>query len=101
MSKSCNIKAEKPRSKQTQQTLILMLQPAILSQSPLFRGILEGELSSLFGQIHFQVKTYPKNEQIVTSGEVCDRLLIIQRGSVKAEMNDYSGKTIKIEDIEA
>jgi CRP-like cAMP-binding protein len=28
-------------------------------------------------------------------------LLIVQQGSVKAEMNDYSGKTIKIEDLAA
>ena len=37
----------------------------------------------------------------MSTGEICDRLLIIQHGSVKAEMNDYSGKTIKIEDLTA
>jgi CRP-like cAMP-binding protein len=52
-------------------------------------------------QIHFQFKTYNKNEVIVLGGEICDRLLIVQQGSVKAEMNDYSGKTIKIEDLSA
>lgn len=78
-----------------------MLQIQLISQSPIFRGIPEEELASLFGQIHSQVKTYQKNDLIVTGGEICDRLLIVQRGSVKAEMTDYSGKTIKIEDIEA
>ena len=76
-----------------------MIQPEILCQSPIFRGISPEELSELFIQIHFQVKTYQKNDLIVMGGEVCDRLLIIQSGSVKAEMNDYSGKTIKIEDL--
>jgi len=47
------------------------------------------------------VKSYPKGELIVNAGEMCDRLLIIQKGSVKAEMTDYSGKTIKIEDMSA
>ena len=78
-----------------------MLQIQLISQSPIFWGIPEEELASLFGQIHSQVKTYQKNDLIVTGGEICDRLLIVQRGSVKAEMTDYSGKTIKIEDIEA
>jgi CRP-like cAMP-binding protein len=76
-----------------------MIQPEILCQSPIFRGISPEELIVLFNQIHFQVKTYQKNDLIVLGGEICDRLLIIQKGSVKAEMNDYSGKTIKIEDL--
>jgi len=78
-----------------------MIQPEILCQSPIFRGISSEELAELFDQIHFQVKTYQKNYLITIAGEICDRLLIIQHGSVKAEMNDYSGKTIKIEDLSA
>ena len=78
-----------------------MVQTDLISQSPIFKGIPEEELSSLFGQVHYQVKSYQKNDVIVTGGEICDRLLIIQKGSIKAEMTDYSGKTIKIEDIEA
>lgn len=78
-----------------------MIQPEILCQSPIFRGLSPEELLKLFSQIHFQVKTYGKNALIVPGGEICDRLLIVQQGSVKAEMNDYSGKTIKIEDLAA
>lgn len=78
-----------------------MIQPEILCQSPIFRGISPDELQELFRQIHYQVKSYQKNDLITIAGEVCDRLLIIQEGSVKAEMNDYSGKTIKIEDMSA
>ncbi len=78
-----------------------MIQPEILCQSPIFRGIASDELQKLFNQIHYQVKLYNKGDLIVNGGEICDRLLIIQLGNVKAEMNDYSGKTIKIEDIEA
>ena len=78
-----------------------MIQADILCQSPIFKGISAIELEKLFSQIHYQHRTYQKNDLITQSGEICDRLLIIQRGNVKAEMNDYSGKTIKIEDIEA
>lgn len=78
-----------------------MIRPELLCQSPIFRGISPEELKELFNQIHFQFKTYGKNELIVLGGEICDRLLIVQQGSVKAEMNDYSGKTIKIEDLSA
>lgn len=78
-----------------------MIQLEILCQSPVFRGISPEGLSELFQQIHYQVKSYRKGELVVNSGEICDRLLIIQDGSVKAEMTDYSGKTIKIEDMTA
>jgi CRP-like cAMP-binding protein len=78
-----------------------MIQPEILCQSPIFRGISPEDLLKLFSQIHFQVKTYQKSDLIVMGGEVCDRLLIVQQGSVKAEMSDYSGRTIKIEDLAA
>ncbi len=76
-----------------------MIQPEILCQSPIFRGISSEDLQELFSKIHYQVKTYAKNEFIVMGGDICDRQLIIQKGSVKAEMTDYSGKTIKIEDL--
>lgn len=76
-----------------------MIQTEILCQSPIFRGISPEGLSELFQQIHYQIKSYAKGEMIVMGGDICDRLLILQKGSVKAEMNDYSGKTIKIEDL--
>lgn len=79
----------------------MLIRPEILCQSPVFRGIAPEEINKLFKEIHFQIKSYSKNELIVMGGEICDRLLIVQQGSVKAEMTDYSGKTIKIEDLSA
>jgi CRP-like cAMP-binding protein len=76
-----------------------MIRPEILCQSSVFLGLSPEDLTLLFSQIHYQIKTYGKNEVITSAGDVCDRLLIVQQGSVKAEMNDYSGKTIKIEDL--
>lgn len=78
-----------------------MLQPEIICQSSIFMGLSPDELGALFKQIHYQIRSYHKNEVITNAGDVCDRLLIIQQGNVKAEMNDYSGKTIKIEDLGA
>ncbi|GAB1450621.1 Crp/Fnr family transcriptional regulator [Draconibacterium sp.] len=73
----------------------------LLTQCPLFRGITEKEAEYLFDKIHFQIKNYSKNDIVVVAGETVENLLIIMAGSVRGEMIDYSGKIIKIEDIEA
>ncbi len=73
----------------------------LISQCPLFRRIPVAENEKLFGQINFQMKKFEKNEVVVCYGDKITHLLIIVEGSVKGEMTDYSGKTVKIEDIEA
>ena len=73
----------------------------LLSFCPLFRGIPEKDLSNLMGKIHFQIKSYQKDNLIVDAGELVSSLLIVIFGSVRGEMIDYSGKKVKIEDIEA
>jgi CRP-like cAMP-binding protein len=72
----------------------------ILSKCPLFKGIDYKGISQLLEKIPFQVKKYEKGNMIAQSGEECRSLMIILKGSVKGEMIDYSGKAIKIEDIE-
>ena len=61
----------------------------ILAQSPLFKNIPQGELAHLMNQVVCQERTYQ-------SGEI-----IVLEGSVRGDMIDFSGKTIKIEDMEA
>ena len=73
----------------------------LLSNFPVFLGIEKQHAESLFAKIHFQVKKYTQNEVVVFAGERVVNLLIVLSGSVRGEMIDYSGKTIKIEDIEA
>lgn len=73
----------------------------LLTQCPIFKGITEKEAKYLFSKIHFQIKSYLKNEVVVIAGEPVLNLLIIVDGSVRGEMIDFSGRTIKIEDIEA
>ena len=73
----------------------------LLAQCPVFQGIPEQENKRLLEQIHFQLKNYQKDEIITDAGEQVKNLLIVISGSVRGEMIDYSGKTVKIEDIEA
>ncbi|HSH19873.1 MAG TPA: Crp/Fnr family transcriptional regulator [Draconibacterium sp.] len=78
-----------------------MINFQLLAQCPIFRGINPAEAEYLFTRIHFQVKSYKKEEIVAVAGEPVLNLNIIISGSVRGEMIDYSGKTIKIEDIEA
>lgn len=78
-----------------------MINYKLLTNCPVFKGIYETELKTLIDQIHYQVRIYKKNDIVAIAGEPVKNLYIILSGSVKGEMIDYSGKTIKIEDIEA
>jgi CRP-like cAMP-binding protein len=78
-----------------------MIDYQLLINCPVFRGISENEAETLLKQIHFQIKKFGKDEVVVVAGERVNNLNIVISGSVRGEMIDYSGKTIKIEDIEA
>lgn len=78
-----------------------MINYNLLAQCPVFKGIHENETRKLLNEIHFQVKSYSKGDVVAIAGEPVNNLFIILSGSVKGEMIDYSGKTIKIEDIDA
>lgn len=73
----------------------------ILSQSPVFTGLNPAQLAGLFKDVPSQVRRLDKNMLVVSAGEECSSLIIVLSGSVKGEMTDYTGKTIKIEDIPA
>ena len=78
-----------------------MINYQLLTKCPVFRGITEKRTEELLKHIHFQIKNYSKNEVVAIAGQEITHLYIILAGSVRGEMIDYSGKTIKIEDIEA
>lgn len=67
----------------------------------LFRGLTEEQLMELFSNINYKEKQYTKDDIVAHSDDECRSLLIVLNGSVKGEMVDFSGKTIKIEDIES
>lgn len=73
----------------------------ILVSCPLFKGLDNVKLSELFEKITCQIKKYKKDQILVLSEDEIIAQLIILEGSVKGEMPDPSGKSIKIEDIES
>ena len=66
----------------------------------LFSNLDSNKIEELLSHITFQVKSYHKGDMVVMNGEQLNSLKIIVEGSVKGEMVDFNGKTIKIEDIE-
>ncbi|MGV8091870.1 MAG: Crp/Fnr family transcriptional regulator [Mangrovibacterium sp.] len=78
-----------------------MIDFEVLSHSPVFNGLNAEKLALLFRDVFFQVRRLGKNILVASAGDECSHLIILLSGTVKGEMNDYTGKTIKIEDIEA
>ena len=72
-----------------------------LTNNPLFRGITPEKLSANLEEISFHTRSYRKGEILARQGDVCNRLVILTKGSVRGEMIDYSGRLIKVEDIAA
>ena len=74
--------------------------PALVN-NPLFRGITPERLFADLEEISFHTRSYKKGEIMAQQGAVCNRLVILTKGSVRGEMIDYSGRLIKVEDIAA
>lgn len=74
--------------------------PALVN-NPLFRGITPERLFADLEEIGFHTRSYKKGEILAQQGAVCNRLVILTKGSVRGEMIDYSGRLIKVEDIAA
>ena len=74
--------------------------PALVN-NPLFREITPERLFADLEEISFHTRYYKKGEILAQQGAVCNRLVILTKGSVRGEMIDYSGRLIKVEDIAA
>lgn len=72
----------------------------ILKNSPVFKGINPAEIEEILIKINHQLRSYNSGTIIYHNGDECNNLLTVIEGSVKGEMADFSGKIIKIEDIE-
>ena len=73
----------------------------VLVNNPLFRGITPERLFADLEEISFHTRSYKKGEILAQQVAVCNRLVILTKGSVRGEMIDYSGRLIKVEDIAA
>lgn len=74
---------------------------AILASSPLFKGIEVEEIRTLMESITYHILTFSKGEMIMIRGDLYDSLRILLEGEVSAEIQDYTGRTIKIENLKA
>ncbi|HEY5471364.1 MAG TPA: Crp/Fnr family transcriptional regulator [Bacteroidales bacterium] len=74
---------------------------SLLVNAPLFRGLTPVEIESLLSLVPYRTKKFQAGFLIAISGEPVNTLLIVISGTVKGEMVDYAGRTIKIEDIPA
>ncbi len=72
-----------------------------LAKTPIFDGMPADEIPLFLSQGNYALKRYHKNEVIAFAGEPCEYLIILIDGSLRAEMSDFSGKILKVEDIVA
>jgi CRP-like cAMP-binding protein len=73
----------------------------ILTGCPIFTGLTGQEIDVIFSRTHHFTKSFEVGEIAAFSGETVNFLMIVLEGSVKGEMQDFSGKVIKIDDIKA
>ncbi len=73
----------------------------LLSNSPFFRGVPASELEQIFGRISHSVKSFSKGQTIAQRDEDIKSLCIVVEGAVKGEMVDFTGKVLKVEEIQA
>lgn len=72
-----------------------------IAHCELFKGLSSIDMENVITDFQAQTKYYQKGETIVFSFEAVYQQLILLEGEVKTEMQDYSGKTIKIADMKA
>lgn len=73
----------------------------ILTGCPIFLGLQESEIEEIFSKTHHFTRTFEVGDIAAFSGEPVNFMMIVLEGSVKGEMQDFSGKVIKIDDIKA
>lgn len=78
-----------------------MIYDTCTRQQSLIPGDHSGKTFADLEEISFHTRSYKKGEILAQQGAVCNRLVILTKGSVRGEMIDYSGRLIKVEDIAA
>ncbi len=74
---------------------------SVLTKLPLFRSIRQNEIERILQELKITETYFKKGEILAFQDEACNRLILLLSGSVKGEMNDPSGKVVKVEDIYA
>ncbi len=68
---------------------------------PVLQGVEIQRLSEVFTEVQFQIKKFNKDDLVANQGDEVGALMILLTGSVRGEMTDFSGRMLKIEDIQA
>lgn len=72
-----------------------------LGRCSLFEGIKAGQLERIFKNVHHRITSFLDGELIEEQNNRCDEMLILLQGHTKAQMQDFSGKVVTIETMEA
>ena len=72
----------------------------ILLNSPLFKGLTIDELNSLFQQVRQQIRHFRSGEMLAQAGEIVDKAMLLMEGRLQGEMVDFSGNSLKIEELD-
>jgi CRP-like cAMP-binding protein len=74
---------------------------AVLATSPLFAGVAVEELEGLLGAADPALRSFARGSILLLAGCAYDSLWILLEGAVSAEMQSFSGKTVRVETIAA
>lgn len=83
------------------QTFQANMNKSFIFRCPLCNSIPDSEKESFLKEVHFTIKSYDKNEWIISQGEECTALHILIEGEVKTVMVDEKGDFMHIESIKA
>ena len=83
------------------QTFQANMNKSFIFRCPLCNSIPDSEKESFLKEVHFTIKSYDKNEWIISQGEECTALHILIEGEVKTVMVDEKGDFMHIENIKA
>ncbi|MBN2655982.1 MAG: Crp/Fnr family transcriptional regulator [Spirochaetales bacterium] len=73
----------------------------ILTGCPLFSGLDETDLAELLESVPSQILAYDSGNLLMIRGDEYTSLKILLEGEVSAEIQDFDGRTIKIENLKA
>lgn len=71
------------------------------NNSDLFYALEDKQITNILEQLNIKISSFEKGDILALQEEPCNRLIILTKGTVKTEITDPSGKTIKIEDVYA
>lgn len=76
-----------------------MIEIQIVKDCRMFQNIPENRLDEIFSNAYYTIKKYKSGEEIAKAGSICSSAQIVLKGFVRAEMVDYSGRIMTIDEM--